>query len=208
LRLLAALLILSALALAALARLLALLAGLLLATAAWLATAALLALILLALVRIVHNRSCVRFVPDATPTAEPCRSSADILLSGIITPPHLSLTFLLWSGTELDWKQAMAQSTTAASSVRRRLQAIAAVLRDPAATEHEKANAATLEKRLQQKLLPKSERQALWPRLMFRLGRTVKVMRQSSASSASKGDLEEYAFRLGRALRQWRSDRM
>ena len=101
----------------------------------------------------------------------------------------------------------MSENRSLATAIHRQLRAIAAVLRDPAATEHEKANAASLKQRLEKKLRPELRPETAWTVLMFRLGRTVKTMRQSSSSSSPKNDWEDRAFRLGRALRQLRKER-
>jgi hypothetical protein len=89
-----------------------------------------------------------------------------------------------------------------AAAIHRKLRAIAAVLMDPAATEHEKANAAALKISLEKKLEPETTPAGTWTDLMFRLGRTVKEIQQTTSSSARKSDGPDHAFRLGRALRK------
>jgi hypothetical protein len=89
-----------------------------------------------------------------------------------------------------------------AAAIHRKLRAIAAVLLDPAATEHEKANAASLKISLERKLEPGPTPESAWPGLMFRLGRTVREIKQSTSSSARQSDWPDHAFRLGRALRR------
>jgi hypothetical protein len=101
----------------------------------------------------------------------------------------------------------MSENRSLATTLHRRLRAIAAILRDPAATEHEKANAASLKKRLEGKLQPESRPETAWTVLMFRLGRTARTMRQSSSSSSPRNNWEDRAFRLGRALRQLKRKR-
>ena len=59
--------------------------------------------------------------------------------------------------------------------LRRKLRAVAAVVEDPGATEHEKANAAALRARLEQRL---------------------------KDAGVPKGDWTDDAFRLGKALRR------
>jgi hypothetical protein len=87
-----------------------------------------------------------------------------------------------------------------AEAVHRKLREISAMLADPPTTGHEKANAAALKTRLEQQL---GKEAAKAPRtdLMFRLGQTVKNVRQSAPPSP-KGDWTDHAFRLGRAFRR------
>jgi hypothetical protein len=89
-----------------------------------------------------------------------------------------------------------------AAALHRKLRAIAAVLLDPAATEHEKANAAALKISLEKKLEPETTPEGAWVGLMFRLGRTVREIQQTTSSSARKSEGPDHAFRLGRALRK------
>jgi hypothetical protein len=89
-----------------------------------------------------------------------------------------------------------------AAAIHRKLRAIAAVLLDPAATKHEKANAASLKMSLEKKLEPEPVPEGAWVDLMFRLGRTVREIQQTTSSSARKSEGPDHAFRLGRALRR------
>jgi hypothetical protein len=89
-----------------------------------------------------------------------------------------------------------------AEALARKLRAIASVLLDPAATEHEKANARALRDRLERRLARVgggSRSKAV--NLMFRLGRAVREVKQSGEHQAPKGDWTDHAFRLGRFLR-------
>ena len=88
-----------------------------------------------------------------------------------------------------------------AEAVHRKLRGISALLTDPSTTEHERANAAALKKRLEQQLGKEAPAKAPWTDLMFRLGRTVKDVKQSAPPSP-KGDWTDHAFRLGRAFRR------
>ncbi len=90
----------------------------------------------------------------------------------------------------------------AAAAMHRKLRAIAAVLVDPAATEHERANAEALKTRLERQLGGQDRAQGEWRDIMFRLGRTVKDMKESRSPPSPKGDWTDHAFRLGRALRR------
>ena len=98
------------------------------------------------------------------------------------------------------------ESARTAAAIQRKLRALAAVFSDPAATEHEKANAerikARLEEQLPQEPTPSEpEPSAAWTNIMFRLGRGVRVVTSSSPPSP-KGDWTDHAFRLGRMLRK------
>ena len=88
------------------------------------------------------------------------------------------------------------------ASVRRKLRAVAAVIADPAATEHERANARTLKARLERRLRNSGAPAGDWTDSAFRLGRWAKEMRQSSSPLSPKGDWTDNAHRLGKALRQ------
>ena len=88
-----------------------------------------------------------------------------------------------------------------AAAIHRKLRSIAAVLLDPAATEHERTNEALkirLEKQLKQEATPEGTRLDI----MFRLGRAVKEIKQSTSPSSSNKDWTDHAFRLGRTLRR------
>lgn len=93
--------------------------------------------------------------------------------------------------------------------LRRKLRAVGAVVEDPAATEHEKANAEVLKARLQQRLREARSPEGDWTDTVFRLGRWAREIRKSSASASAKRDWTDNAERLGKALRRsyksWRS---
>jgi hypothetical protein len=96
------------------------------------------------------------------------------------------------------------ESARTAAAIQRKLRALTAVFSDPAATEHEKANAERLKARLEEQLphepIPSEPAPpAAWTNVMFRLGRGVKEM---TASPSPKGDWTDHAFRLGRMLRR------
>jgi hypothetical protein len=87
------------------------------------------------------------------------------------------------------------------------LRGLVAVFLDPAATEHEKANAKELKERLE-KQLPAEETppspeattpEGKWTGMMFRLGQGVKEL---TSAPAPKGDWTDHAFRLGRMFRR------
>jgi hypothetical protein len=90
----------------------------------------------------------------------------------------------------------------AAAAMHRKLRAIAAVLVDPAATEHERANAEALKIRLEKQLRHETAPQGSWRDIMFRLGRTVEDMKVSTSPPAPKSDWTDHAFRVGKALRR------
>jgi hypothetical protein len=89
------------------------------------------------------------------------------------------------------------ENARSAEAIHRKLRAIAAVLLDPASTEHERANAETLKMRLEKQLS-----EGTWTDIMFRLGRAVKEIKQSTSPASPKGDWTDHAFRLGRTLRR------
>ena len=101
-------------------------------------------------------------------------------------------------------------SARTAAVIHRKLRGLAAV--DPAATEHEKANAERLKARLEEQLPPEPTPivepaptepapGAGWTNIMFKLGRGVRVVK-SSAPPSPKGDWTDHAFRLGRMFRR------
>jgi hypothetical protein len=84
------------------------------------------------------------------------------------------------------------------------LRGLAAVFQDPAATEHEKANAQELKARLEKQLSPEPEHEPAppegkWTDVMFRLGQGVKEV---TSAPAPKGDWTDHAFRLSRMFRR------
>jgi hypothetical protein len=94
--------------------------------------------------------------------------------------------------------------------VRRKLRAVAALLADKGATEHERVNAAALKERLERRLKAAGEPAGDWTDEAFRLGRLVRGIEQSSSPRSPKGDWTDNALRLGKALRRgykrWLSD--
>jgi len=93
------------------------------------------------------------------------------------------------------------EDASSAEAIRRKLRAIAAVLTDSAATEHERANAKALKLRLERQLGAQPSPQRQWADVMFRFGRAMREIRQSTSAPAPKGDWTDHAFRLGRMLR-------
>jgi hypothetical protein len=93
------------------------------------------------------------------------------------------------------------ESASSDEAIHRKLRAIAAVLLDPAATEHERANAEALKLRLERQLRQEAT-PGIWTDIMFRLGRAVKDIKQPISSSSAKGDWTDHAFRFGRTLRR------
>jgi hypothetical protein len=88
------------------------------------------------------------------------------------------------------------------AAIRRKLRALTAVARDPNATDAERANAATLRHRMQQRLddagVPKGD----WTDNAFRLGRVARDMKKSAAPAGPKGDWTDHARSLGKAFRR------
>ena len=94
------------------------------------------------------------------------------------------------------------ENARSAEAIHRKLRAIAAVLSDPAATEHERANAESLKIYLEKQLRQEATPEGTWTDILFRLGRAVKEIKQSTSQSSPKGDWTDHAFRLGRTLRR------
>ena len=86
--------------------------------------------------------------------------------------------------------------------LRRKLRAVSAVVADRAATEHERANAAALKARLEQRLREAGAPAGDWTDHAFRLGRWAKALKVSSSPASPKGDWTDNAHRVGKALRQ------
>ncbi len=87
-------------------------------------------------------------------------------------------------------------------NVRRKLRAVAAVIADPAATSHEKANAEALKGRLERRLREAGVPAGDWTDSAFRLGRWAGQLKKSGSPASPKGDWTDNAHRLGKALRQ------
>jgi hypothetical protein len=96
----------------------------------------------------------------------------------------------------------ISENARSAEAIQRKLRAIAALLLDPAATEHERTNAERLKIRLEKQLREERTPDGTWTDIMFRLGRAVKEIKQPTSPSSPKGDWTDHAFRLGRTLRR------
>jgi hypothetical protein len=95
----------------------------------------------------------------------------------------------------------ISESARSAAAIHRKLRGLAAVFLDPAATEHEKANAERLKQRLEKQLGPEvAPPEGRWTGIMFRLGRGVKEI--ASPPPSPKADWTDHAFRLGRLFRR------
>jgi hypothetical protein len=97
------------------------------------------------------------------------------------------------------WQMPISENARSAEAIRRKLRALAAVFLDPAATEHEKANAKVLKGRLETQVSQEATSEGTWTGIMFRLGRSVKEI---TSPPSPKGDWTDHAFRLGRMLRR------
>ena len=93
----------------------------------------------------------------------------------------------------------MSENVRSAEAIRRKMRALAAVFLDPAATEHEKANAKMLRERLETLVSQGATTEGTSTGIMFRLGRSVKEIK---SPPSSKGDWTDHAFQLGRILRR------
>jgi hypothetical protein len=73
-----------------------------------------------------------------------------------------------------------------AEAIHRKLRAIAAVLLDPAATEHERANAEALKICLEKQLRQEATPEGTGTNIMFRLGRAIKEIKRSASPPSPK----------------------
>jgi hypothetical protein len=94
------------------------------------------------------------------------------------------------------------ENTRSVEAIHRKLRAVTAMLQDPAATEHERANAEAIKTRLEKQLRTGGTPEGGWMDIAFRLGQVVKEMRQFSSPPSPKGDWTDNAFRVGRTLRR------
>jgi hypothetical protein len=93
----------------------------------------------------------------------------------------------------------ISESARSAAAIHRKLRARGAVFLDPAATEHERANAKRLKDRLEGHLDQDAAPEGALTGIMFRLGRGFKEIK---SLPAPKGDWTDHPFRLGRMLRR------
>ena len=93
----------------------------------------------------------------------------------------------------------ISESARSAAAIHRKLRGLAAVFADPAATEHEKANAKELKGRLEKQLSEGAKPDGAWTGIMFRLGQGVKEM---TSPPSPETDWTHHAFRLGRMFRR------
>jgi hypothetical protein len=96
------------------------------------------------------------------------------------------------------------------AALRRKLRALGAVAGDASATAAERANAAALKKRLEQRLRDAGAPAGDWSDHAFRFGRWAKEIRKSGPPTSDDGDWTDHAHRLGKAVRRgykkWLSD--
>lgn len=102
------------------------------------------------------------------------------------------------------------------AALRRKLRALAAMAGDAGATPPERANAAALKHRLEQRLRDAGAPAGDWTDHAFRLGRKAKALRNSGPIGSGEGDRPgegdwtDQARRLGRTFgrgyRKWLSD--
>jgi hypothetical protein len=95
----------------------------------------------------------------------------------------------LWAGGGFDdrmWQMPISENARSAAAIHRKLRGLAAVFLDPAATEHEKANAKILKGRLEKQL---GEEPA-------------QGVKEITSAPSPKANWTDHAFRLGRMLRR------
>jgi len=93
------------------------------------------------------------------------------------------------------------------AALRRKVRGLAAVVADPAATVPEKENAATLKKRLEERLRETGAPAGDWTDKAFRFGRWAKEIRKPASPgngerAQGEGDWTDQARRLGKAARR------
>jgi hypothetical protein len=88
------------------------------------------------------------------------------------------------------------------AALRRKLRALGAVTRDSGAAGPEKANAAALKKRLEQRLREAGAPAGDWTDHAFRLGRRIKAVRKFGSPATAEADWTDHAHRLGKAVRR------
>lgn len=87
-------------------------------------------------------------------------------------------------------------------AVRRKVRALAALAKDPSASENERATAQALKGRLQQRPNLAGAPAGDWSDQGFRLGRWTKAMRSSASAKATTEDWTDAARQAGKALRR------
>jgi hypothetical protein len=96
-----------------------------------------------------------------------------------------------------------------AEAIHRKLRGLAAVIKDTAATGHERANAQAIKMRLEKKLVEEGVAKGDWTDVVFRLGRAAQEVKNATFSPASSGGTSKIAIQLGRTiaagLKKWRS---
>jgi len=93
-------------------------------------------------------------------------------------------------------------SPESVAALHRKLRALDALAADPGATAAERANAAALKRRIEERLRAAGAPAGDWTDTVFRIGRRVKQMRQTTTPSGPEGDWTEQARRLGKAVRR------
>ena len=88
------------------------------------------------------------------------------------------------------------------ANVRRKLEAVNAVIADPGATEHERANAEAVKGKLERQLKASGAPAGNWTDTAFVLGRWANKMWKSSSPQSPKANWTDHAHRLGKALRR------
>jgi hypothetical protein len=87
-------------------------------------------------------------------------------------------------------------------AIRRKLRGLGAIVKDEAATKHERANAKALKRVLERKLEQQGVPTGDWTDVAFRFGRTVREIKTAISSPPPIRGTSKIAFRLGRVLRQ------
>ena len=96
----------------------------------------------------------------------------------------------------------MSELMVSIEAVRRKLRAVTAVVEDTSATEHERANAESVKKRLEQQLRDAGVPTGDWTDNAFQLGQWTKDIMECLSSSQPKGHRIDHLFRLGKVMRR------
>ena len=88
------------------------------------------------------------------------------------------------------------------AALRRKLRALAAVARDEGATAAERSNAASLKRRIEQRLRQTGSPAGDWTDMAFRLGRRARDAQKSAGAAAAETNWTENARQLGKAVRR------
>lgn len=147
-------------------------------------------------------------IKDTARTGPVLRAACEVSIPAVDLPHSMAA---IYNGFVLDcgrpdggfngrtWQMPISESAKSAAAIHRKLRRLAAMFADPAATEHEKANAKALKERLEKQLAQETKPDEAWTGIMFRLGQGFKEM---TSPPSPKSDWTNRAFQLGRMFRR------